>query len=169
MVMAQDTITREELIANMRRTGDEFVQTVRTLTPEQWTDGRYEEGWTARDILAHVASIEWTYPKILLLAEQAGREPEQKPPDAEKKFRGGVGDYNQRQVAKRAEATVEELIEEFERNRAVTIAAVEEADEDLLRVRVRSAGGIEGTTAEVLNYLTMIHLDQHLSDLKGAS
>ena len=41
-----------------------------------------------------------------------------------------------------------------------------EADEDLLRERVRSAGGIEGTAAEVLNYLTVIHLRGHLDDIQ---
>ena len=112
-----------------------------------------------------MASQEWTFPKVLLLAEQGPAEA----PPPEKHFRGGLGDYNQRQVAKRADATVPELLEEFERNRAATIAAVEEAGEDLLREPVRSAGGVEGTAAEVLNYLAVIHLDGHLDDLRGTS
>jgi hypothetical protein len=167
--MAIETITRQELLENMRRGGSEFVAAARAVPEQHWAEGRYEDGWTARDILAHVASIEWTYPKLFLLAEQAAADPAPEALDAERSFRGGVGDYNQRQVAKRADATVGELIEEFERNRATTIAAVEEADADLFAVRIRSAGGVEGTAAEVLNYVAVIHVEGHLRDLKGES
>ena len=162
--MATDLVPKQQLLDGMQASMGEFLEAARSLPAERWSEGRYEEGWTARDILAHVASIEWTYPRILVLADQG---PQETPtPEPKKGFRGGVGSYNQRQVEKRADATVEELIEEFERNRAATIAAVTEADEDLLRERVRSAGGIEGTAAEVLNYLTVIHLRGHLDDIR---
>jgi hypothetical protein len=163
--MAMDTITKQQLLDNMRTSGLAFGEAVRAFPMERWGEGRYEEGWTAKDILAHVASIEWTYPKLLLLAEQPA--PEER--DAEKRFSGGIGGYNERHVEKRRENTVEELLEEFERNRAATMAAVEEADDELLRVRVKSAGGIEGTTAEVFNVVTVIHLQGHLDDLRGTS
>ena len=162
-----DTVTKEQLLENMRSGRERIVAAVSEVPEAHWTEGRYEEGWTARDILAHIASIEWTYPRILDLADKT-IEPE--PPKEPAKPRPpGLGDYNQRQVAKRTDATVQDLLEEFERNRAATIAAVEEADEDLLRERVRSAGGLEGTAAEVLNYLAVIHHDGHLDDVRGTS
>ena len=160
--MAADLVSKEQLLENMRASAREFTDAAKAVPQERWPEGRYEEGWTARDILAHVASIEWTYPKLLALAEQP---PEER--DAEKHFKGGTGGYNQRQVDKRADATVDDLLAEFERNRSATIEAVEQADEDLLRRRVRSAGGVEGTAAEVMNYLTVIHLNAHLDDIKG--
>src|SRR5437660_1748662 len=159
--MGTETITKDELLASMRASGSELIAAARNVALERWREGRYEEGWTAKDILAHLASIEWTFPKILLLAEQPAPEAR----DGEKAFRDGLGGYNQRQVAKRADATVEELVEEFERNRAATVAAVARTDDALLRVRIRSAGGIEGTAAEVFNYLTVIHLRDHLDDI----
>ena len=166
--MATDVITKQVLLENMRASGPEFVAAIRGLTPEQLAEGRYEEGWTARDIVAHLASVEWTYPKLLDLAR--GILPGTKPEKKETvKSADLPGDYNQRHVAKRAENTVEELLGEFERNRSATIAAVEEADEDLLRQRVRSAGGVEGTAAEVMNYLTVVHLRGHLDDIRGSS
>ena len=161
-----DTVSKELLLENIRASRDELLAAAAEVPEAQWTEDRYDEGWTARDILAHLASIEWTYPRILDLADK--KEP-QAPKEPPKPRPPGLGDYNQRQVAKRADATVEELLEEFERNRAATLAAVEEANEDLLRERVRSAGGIEGTAAEVLNYLTAIHLRSHLADIRRTS
>ena len=161
--MTTDTITKHQLLENMRASGRAFVEAAQQVPPGRWPEGRYEEGWTAKDILAHVASIEWTYPKLLLLAAQPPTEDR----DAEKRFKGGIGDYNHRHVEKRKQSTVDELLGEFERNRTATIAAVEDADDALLRERVRSAGGVEGTAAEVLNYLTVVHVRDHLDDLKG--
>ena len=161
--MTTDVITKQELLENMRASGREFVEAARQVPPERWPEGRYEEGWTAKDILAHVASIEWTFPKLPLLAAQPPTEDR----DAEKRFKGGIGDYNQRHVEKRRSNSVDELLDEFQGNRAATIAAVEQADEDLLRERVRSAGGVEGSAAEVLNYLTVVHVRDHLDDLRG--
>ena len=163
-----DLVTKEQLLEDMRSSRDRLLEVVPAMPAEHWTEARYEEGWTARDILAHVASIEWTYPRILDLADKA-KEPEPPKVEPPKHRPPGFGDYNQRQVAKRADATVADLLEEFERNRAATIAAVEAAHEDLLRERVRSAGGVEGTAAEVLNYLAVIHLNAHLDDLGGRS
>jgi uncharacterized protein (TIGR03083 family) len=162
--MTVDTVTKEQLLDNIRASERAFLDAAGAVPAGQWSEGRYEEGWTAKDILAHVASVEWTYPKLLDLAQMPKVER-----DAEKHFRGGTGGYNQRQVEKRAEASIDELIEEFRRNRKATIEAVEQADEELLRAQVRSAGGIEGTAAEVMNYLTVIHLNGHLDDIKGAS
>ena len=161
--MTTGVITKQQLLENMRASGREFVDAVRQVAPDRWPEGRYEEGWTAKDILAHVASIEWTYPKLLLLAAQPPTEDR----DAEKRFKGGIGDYNQRHVEKRRDNSLDELLEEFERNRSATIAAVEDANDALLGERVRSAGGVEGTAAEVLNYLTVVHVRDHLDDLKG--
>ena len=81
--------------------------------------------------------------------------------------RGGIDDYNARQVEKRAAASVEELLREFETNRAATIAAVEGADEALLQTPIRSAGGITGTLAAVLNAVAVEHVMSHVGDMLG--
>ena len=161
--MATSTITKDELLENMRTSQRAFVEAVRSLPDDRWPEGCYEEGWTAKDILAHVASIEWTYPKLLLLAQEPHQDR-----DGEKRFRGGIGGYNERQVDKRRSAPVEELIEEFERNREATIASVEEADDALLGEPVRSAGGVEGTALEVMNYVAVVHVRDHLDDITGS-
>src|SRR5438874_2373768 len=109
-----DAVTKEQLLGNIRNSRDQLLTAVAEVPDSQWTEDRYAEGWTARDILAHLASIEWTYPRILDLADKP-KDPKPKP-DVPKPTSKNMGDYNQRQVAKRAGATVPELIEEFERN-----------------------------------------------------
>src|SRR6266571_4017746 len=103
--MKTDSITKQELLDDIVASGRAFVEAARQVPADQWPEGRYEEGWTARDILAHVASIEWTYPKLLLLAQQ----PDTGQRDAEKAFRRGISDYNQRRVDERKDRSVEEL------------------------------------------------------------
>jgi hypothetical protein len=82
-------------------------------------------------------------------------------------MRGGNDAYNDRQVAKRAGASVSELLAEFETNRAATIAAVEAADEALFGREIRSAGGIVGPLADVFHQVAVLHVLGHARDLTG--
>ena len=93
-------------------------------------------------------------------------------PDAKSKVptrtaQGGIDSYNERQVAKRAEATVEELLKEFKTNRAATIASVEAADEELFGREIRSAGGITGVLADVIYAVAVQHVRGHVNDIIG--
>ena len=82
-------------------------------------------------------------------------------------MRGGVDDYNRRQVEKRVQASVVELLAEFQTNRAATIAAVEGADEALLAAPIRSAGGIAGALARVIHTVAVEHVLAHVNDIVG--
>ena len=64
--------------------------------------------------------------------------------------------------------SVEELIAEFEQNRATTIAAFELADDSLLSQPIKSAGGITGPLADVVSMIAIMHVDQHARDIAGA-
>src|SRR4051794_18571330 len=105
----KDFPTKAELLAALRASRDEVVALVRGLAPEALERGCYEGGWNGRQILAHLASIEWTYPRLLDIAREAGATP----PAAEAEtptrgMRGGNDAYNERQVAKRAHLSVAE-------------------------------------------------------------
>src|SRR3989337_1097381 len=130
---AQSTPSKAQLIETLRSTGAETAARLRSLPPEAFEQGRYENGWNGRQILAHIASIEWTYPRLIDLAREASQPRPAAPAGATTGggMRGGINDYNERQVEKRAAASVGELIEKFETNRAATIAAAESADEAL--------------------------------------
>ncbi|HTO13096.1 MAG TPA: maleylpyruvate isomerase N-terminal domain-containing protein [Candidatus Binatia bacterium] len=162
--------TRAELLAALRASRDEVIAIVRGLPPEALERGCYEGGWNGRQILAHLASIEWTYPRLLDVARDIGAPP----PGAEgeaptRGMRGGNDAYNERQVARRAHLSVAELLEEFERNRAATLRAVEAADDALFARTIRSAGGVTGPLALVFHRVAVEHVLGHAHDLRDAA
>ncbi len=181
-----DAPTKHQLIAALQENGEHAVEKLRA-TPESAFDvGRYENGWNGRQILAHIASIEWTYRNLIDIAKQtpaAAQPPPASKPAASGDVRrttveesaglptgaaqGGIDSYNNRQVEKRASASVAELIDEFERNRAGTIAAIEATDEALLATSIRSAGGITGELASVIQAVSIGHVSMHVADITG--
>jgi uncharacterized damage-inducible protein DinB len=169
-VSTAPTLSKGELLEALRASRDEVVAIVRALPPERLEEGRYESGWNGRQILAHIASIEWTYPRLLDIARDAPASPDApagEPPT--RAMRGGNDAYNERQVAKRAHLSVADLLSEFERNRAATLAAVEEADETLFARHIRSAGGVTGPLATVFYQVAVAHVLGHTRDLAGPS
>jgi len=159
-VPSEPAPTKAELLRALRASRDEVVAVVRALAPAALEGGGYEHGWNGRQILAHIASIEWTYPRLLDVAHEPGTQPT-------REMRGGNDAYNERQVAKRAHCSVVELLEEFDRNRAATIAAVEAADAALLARPIRSAGGVTGPLAAVLHQVAVQHVLGHARDIAG--
>lgn len=155
--------TREELLAALREDAGRLPELVGAIGETELARGVYENGWDARQLLAHLAAIEWTYPRLIERAAAVG---------GSDSSAGGTFDmdaYNERQVAKRSEAGIGELLEEFGRNRAATIEAVAAADGALLSQATRSAGGVEGTLLEVLIGVTVGHVREHMADLAGRS
>lgn len=180
MVTNQQIPSKAELLEALRSSEQELLARLRAHPEEEFQQGRYENGWTGRQILAHVASIEWTYPRLLDLARQAlestasqssaeaGRtKPEGSGSPPTRMAQGGIDAYNQRQVDKRAQASVAELLAEFQKNRGATIAAVEGADEALLTAPIRSAGGVTGALAGVIQAVAVLHVLGHVNDIVG--
>lgn len=163
------TRSKGELLEALRASRDEVLAIVRALPPERLEEGRYENGWNGRQILAHIASIEWTYPRLLDIARDAPASAEAKAEVPTRTMRGGNDAYNDRQVARRAHLSAADLLSEFERNRAATIAAVEAADEALFTRHIRSAGGVTGPLATVFHEVAVAHVLGHAHDLAGPS
>ncbi|HZV49343.1 MAG TPA: maleylpyruvate isomerase N-terminal domain-containing protein [Candidatus Dormibacteraeota bacterium] len=156
---------RAELLRGLARTAEELRRACARIQGPAWEGGRYEAGWNARQILAHLASIEWTYPRLIDLAREvrAGRG------EGKAVTREGIDAYNARQVERRASASVDELLAEFERNRSATIRSVEEVEDELWKVEVRSAAGLEGPLARVFWLTAVEHVRLHTEDLAGRS
>ena len=164
----QQVPTKDELLDALRSSGQDVLTRLRAFPAARFEQGRYENGWTARQILAHIAAIEWTYPRLIDIAREAaaGAATEQEAAQPHTRaVRGGIDAYNQRQVERRAQASVAELLAEFERNRAATIAAVEAADEALLGTPIRSSGGVPGPLATVLDAVAVRHVQAHVDDI----
>jgi uncharacterized damage-inducible protein DinB len=157
--------SKAELLAALRSSRDEVLALVRGLPPERLEEGRYENGWNGRQILAHIASIEWSYPRLIDIARTPPAPADEAPPT--RTMKGGNDAYNDRQVAKRADCSVAELLAEFETNRAATIRAVEAAEDALFAVRIRSAGGVVGPLATVFHQIAVAHVLGHAKDIAG--
>ena len=158
--------SKSDLLHALRSSRDEVIALVRSLPPERLEEGRYENGWNGRQILAHIASIEWSYPRLIDVARTpAPPSGEAEPPTRAPK--GSNESYNDRQVAKREHLAVAELLAEFERNRAATIAAVESAEEALFARRIRSAFGVVGPLATVFHQVAVAHVLGHARDIAG--
>jgi hypothetical protein len=180
MVSVPQTPTKAELVDALRSSGLEVEERLGALPAERFEEGRYEGGWNGRGILAHIASIEWTYPRLIDIAKDAPKDgapapaPEVRrtdPGEAKdvptRPVQGGILSYNDRQVEKRANASVADLLAEFKKNREATIAAVEAADESLFEKEIRSAGGITGQLAGVINAIAVLHVRGHVNDIVG--
>jgi hypothetical protein len=167
--MAPETITKPQLLAALRHGEKDAIDKLSALPAERFEEGRYENGWNGRQILAHITAIEWTYPKLIDVARGAERPAEKNPdsPPPTRTASGGINSYNDRQIERYAGAAVGELLEVFRKNRATTIAAVEATDDDLFLQEVKSAGGVRGPLGTVFNYVAVIHVAGHVSDIVG--
>jgi uncharacterized damage-inducible protein DinB len=167
--MTDHAMSKAELLTALRASRDEVLTLVRSLSPAELEQGRYENGWNGRQILAHIASIEWTYPRLIDIAREAAAAASASEDRPTRSMRGGNDAYNDRQVAKRAHMSVAELLAEFETNRAATLRAVEAADEALFDRPIRSAGGVSGSLAEVFYQVAVAHVREHARALIGTS
>lgn len=150
---------KAELVSELKKSHAEVIRGIEGL---DLSTGVYEGGWNGRQLLAHLASMEWTYPRLLELPAATEAEAA-RPRDTSIT----VDDYNSRQVERRDDMSVDDLVDEFVRNRARTIAAVEAYPEENLVRRVRSAGGTVGPLADVLWFVAIEHVRGHLADLRG--
>ena len=156
--------SKAELLRALRSSRDEVVALISSLPPARLEEGRYESGWNGRQILAHIASIEWSYPRLIDIARTPPSE-ESAPPT--RTMKGGNDSYNDRQVVKREHLTVAELLAEFDKNRAAIIQAVEAADEALFARCIRSAGGVIGPLSLVFHQIAVAHVLGHARDIAG--
>jgi len=172
--MVQQTLTRAQLLEELRDSQNELEQ-LRDIPAEALEKGCYENGWNARQVVAHVAAIEWTYPKLIDVAKSTLEPKPEKPAEAkpsdpaQRTAKGGIGSYNDRMVEKYADSSVAELLEVFKENRVATIAAVEGADENLFDLKIRSAGGITGPLSYVFNMVAVLHVRGHVQDILKAA
>jgi hypothetical protein len=170
--MSTPVVTKQALLEGLRQGGADALTKLSAIPAEKFELGAYENGWNGRQILAHIAAIEWTYPKLLDVAREGDKPKEEKNPDGkppQKTARGGIDDYNARSIARYADNSAAELIEIFKSNREATIAAIEAADDDLFLKHVKSAGGIPGPLGTVLNFVAVLHVNSHINDIVASA
>ncbi|MCZ6545331.1 MAG: maleylpyruvate isomerase N-terminal domain-containing protein [Chloroflexi bacterium] len=162
-------LDRDALLAALRSDGDRVADVLAALPADALERGAYEQGWTVKDIAAHLASIEWTYPRLIRIAEAADQGTESSSGNASSRGSNPqMDDYNARQVAKRRETPLPQLIEEFRSNRAALIDAVEGTSAELLEREIQSFGGVRGSLLQVMWSVAVEHVRTHLDDLQSA-
>ncbi len=102
---------RTRLKQKMAEAREELVSTLKSLTPEQFNLPTRNEGWSVREVAAHIASAEGGMEPIL--HRILNREPNQ---------RETAGDfdlerYNNSRIRKRNDKTIEGLLEELQVSR----------------------------------------------------
>lgn len=165
--------SKPELLNALHVSGDRVLTTLRALPAAAFEPVRYDGGWTGHQILAHLASIEWTYPRLIDRAKQAAARSGDNHADESRRAPhsvradDGIDAYNERQVTQRAHTSIDVLLEEFARNRAATITAFEAVDDELLAVSIRSAGKAHGPLGGVIYRVAIEHVLGHLRDIVG--
>jgi len=163
----QPNAAQTRLLSDLRADAEQIPATLSALAPDALTRGAYEQGWTGREIVAHIASIEWTYARLIERASQAAEAEGDASASGQGSGSGTVDmdGYNARQIEKRQGVAIAELIEEFRANRSRTIAAVEATPSALFAQPMQSAGGVRGTLADVIRAVAIDHVHGHVADL----
>ena len=165
----QPTVSKSQLLANLRSGGEQLLSKLEGLPEGALDSGCYENGWNGRQVLAHIAAIEWTYPRLIDIARNGPPEKRPKAPAASRPAKGGINSYNDRQIARYADATTAELLDIFRKNRETTISTIEATEDELFATEVKTAGGIEGSLATVLNFVAVMHVGTHVNDVLDAA
>jgi hypothetical protein len=164
-----DQVTKSDLLQALRDGEKDALDKLSALPEDAFDKGCYENGWNARQILAHITAIEWTYPKLIDVAKSPpAPKAEDKPKEAKpptKTASGGINSYNDRSIARYEGVSAKNLIEEFKKNRATTIKTIEAEDDDTFLKPVKSAGGITGPLGYVMNLVAVMHVGGHVNDI----
>ena len=161
----QPVVSKSQPLANLRPSGEELLSKLAGLPAEALEAGCYENGWNGRQVLAHIAAIEWTYPRLIDLARDGPPDKKPKAAATSKPATGGINSYNDRQIARYADHTTAELLDVFRKNRETTISTIEATEDELFATEVRSAGGVKGPLGTVLNFVAVMHVNVHVSDV----
>ena len=150
---------KQELLDELVRARSEVLAEVSALRPQQWDQPTSNEGWSAKDTLAHLASIE---SRLRSMWQHAldGREWGADEPD--------LNAYNARCVEERRAWSAKEVIAELSRTGEETQTFVERLrPEDLGRQWKHPTRG--EVSLESLIRIIPRHLRAHAEEIKAAT
>jgi len=158
--------TRDEVIAALGAANDEVERLVSAAGQDAWSNHAYER-WTAKHLLAHVASTSGVAGFVLIMARNPGLHMGAGAPS---RSGGGLDQdaWNAQQVSMREGRTPEEMLDEVRGNIGRDLKALEAAPDDLLSGHFRAPWDIEGTVGDVIVGSIHEHLMMHLRDLAAA-
>ena len=150
-------VTIEKLKHALEESHAELVALAQRLSAEDLARPSPNEGWTVKDLLVHLATAE---PGLQNVARGMLRGENVVPADFD------LDRWNQRAVAKRRDATVAELIEQFRTNRQRTLELLATiAPEELVGRRGRHPAGMDVNLADLFRIMAL-HERRHIEDIR---
>ena len=152
--------SREEIVGAIQQGIAAVDRVFGNLTDEQLATEVYENGWTAKGVLAHLAGRQSSYDMLINLA-QGGALPEA--PE------GGfdVDHWNQTIVDQRTDKSRDELLAEFRSVHQTLEARISELDDQTLGATVTTPRG-EALASDVLAGSGGMHSINHSADVSKA-
>lgn len=154
--------TKSDVVNTVRAFRGKLEEIASGLTAEDgWQREVYPRGWTARQLLAHIASTSGVAGFSLILSRAPGGAA----------GAGGAYDidqFNMQQVALREGRSVSEILGEIRSNTERDIGAIEAATEEEMSRPFRAPWDVEGTLGQVIVESINGHLAMHLADLHAA-
>lgn len=155
--------TKEDVIAALEGFQAAVDDLVEMLPKSEWEKGVYENGWNAKQTLAHMASTAGVAGFILTLA-RTGPVVSRREGDSD--FDNDA--FNSQQVVAREKKTVEALLTEITDTLHRDKQVLKAAPEQILAAPFQAPWGEKGTVADIIAGSFTEHLGGHVNDLKAA-
>ncbi|MEZ4521597.1 MAG: DinB family protein [Thermomicrobiales bacterium] len=152
--------TREEIVGAINQGIESVNQTFGGLTDEQLATEVYENGWTAKEILAHLAGRQSTYDMVLHMA-RGGEMPQSADGDFD------VDSWNQQVVDEYSGKSRDELLSQFRTVHESLAEQVKDLDDDTLAATVVTPRG-EMPASDILVGSGGMHSTAHSNDVAEA-
>ena len=139
-----------------------LLSMVQAVPDEDWSRVAHSDsvGWTARDVLAHIVGAEPSMTAIIGRTQAEGRYAPR--PDFDLAF------WNRRQVEKRAEKSLAELLAELESNRAATLKLLADLPEAALDLPVQHPAYGDMIVEDVFRIIGF-HERLHADEIRAAT
>lgn len=155
--------TKEDVLEALHAFQAAAEAVVETLPQSEWERGVYENGWNAKQILAHMASTVGIASFVLTLARSG---PVVRRREGDSDFDNDA--FNAQQVVAREKKTVEALLNEIRDTLHRDEQVVKAAPDQLLASVYEAPWGDKGTVAFIIADSFNRHLGGHVDDLKAA-
>lgn len=155
--------SREQIVLGISNVVSRSEELAAGLSEAQWSRPAYEQGWNARQILAHIAAMGSVSPVFVSWAKN--------PPPASSGGSGGAPDpdaWNAQQVSARDGKSVAELLAEIRAGHQAGIQALESVTDEQLQATVTLLGHTE-SAGTLLHVFLVDHSLGHLEDLSRAA
>lgn len=137
-------IDRRKTIVRFRKEHDKLKNLVQTLSEEQAVRPKTVDGWSIKDIIAHLAAWNWeAIDEVYRVLKNEARWP------FKYEDKAGEGEFNRKEVEKRADKTWKEVLQEWDNSFWAQIKLMEQISKDEWKHRSGNQRWSDGTPVTV--------------------